>query len=234
MRVVVRLFAVLRERAGRDSVELELEPRSHCRGRAGRAGGAPRAGPAAEPAAGADGRQPRLRLRADPAARRRRARPDPPAQRRLGAARGRGRAAPEPRGRDGGGRATRARARWCRSRASPARWPRSSTRPTSRWRRSGSQRSCRTPSSATGCARRRPSTASATVPLGEPSVIVAASAAHREEAFAGAREIIDRIKSEAPIWKRELRRARRQPAGARHACPRGSRARAERLAARAA
>ena len=42
------------------------------------------------------------------------------------------------------------------------------------------------------------------VPLGEPSVIVAASAAHREEAFAGAREIIDRIKSEAPIWKREV------------------------------
>jgi molybdopterin synthase catalytic subunit len=43
-----------------------------------------------------------------------------------------------------------------------------------------------------------------TVPLGEPSVIVATSAAHREEAFAGAREIIDRIKNEAPIWKREL------------------------------
>jgi MoaE-MoaD fusion protein len=42
------------------------------------------------------------------------------------------------------------------------------------------------------------------VPLGEPSVIVAASAPHREQAFAGAREIIDRIKHEAPIWKREL------------------------------
>lgn len=42
------------------------------------------------------------------------------------------------------------------------------------------------------------------VPLGEPSVIVAASAPHRGEAFAGAREIIDRIKSEAPIWKREV------------------------------
>jgi molybdopterin synthase catalytic subunit len=42
------------------------------------------------------------------------------------------------------------------------------------------------------------------VPLGEPSVIVAASAPHRDEAFAGAREIIDRIKAEAPIWKREL------------------------------
>jgi molybdopterin synthase catalytic subunit len=43
-----------------------------------------------------------------------------------------------------------------------------------------------------------------TVPLGEPSVIVAVSAAHREEAFAGAREAIDRIKGEAPIWKREV------------------------------
>ena len=41
------------------------------------------------------------------------------------------------------------------------------------------------------------------VPLGEPSVIVAVSAPHREEAFAGAREAIDRIKAEAPIWKRE-------------------------------
>ena len=43
------------------------------------------------------------------------------------------------------------------------------------------------------------------VPLGEPSVVVAASAAHRDEAFAGARAAIDRIKAEVPIWKRELR-----------------------------
>jgi molybdopterin synthase catalytic subunit len=42
-----------------------------------------------------------------------------------------------------------------------------------------------------------------TVPLGEPSVLVAASAPHRPEAFAGAREAIDRIKAEAPIWKVE-------------------------------
>jgi molybdopterin synthase catalytic subunit len=41
------------------------------------------------------------------------------------------------------------------------------------------------------------------VPLGEPGVIVAASAAHRPEAFAGARAAIDRIKAELPIWKRE-------------------------------
>ena len=42
------------------------------------------------------------------------------------------------------------------------------------------------------------------VPLGEASVAVAVSAAHRAEAFAGAREIIDRIKAEAPIWKKEV------------------------------
>jgi molybdopterin synthase catalytic subunit len=43
-----------------------------------------------------------------------------------------------------------------------------------------------------------------TVALGAASVAVAVSAAHREEAFAGAREIIDRIKAEAPIWKKEV------------------------------
>ncbi len=42
------------------------------------------------------------------------------------------------------------------------------------------------------------------VALGEPSVIVAVSAPHREEAFAGARDAIDRIKAEAPIWKVEV------------------------------
>jgi MoaE-MoaD fusion protein len=42
------------------------------------------------------------------------------------------------------------------------------------------------------------------VPLSEPSVIVAASAPHRGAAFAGARALIDRVKAEAPIWKVEL------------------------------
>jgi MoaE-MoaD fusion protein len=46
------------------------------------------------------------------------------------------------------------------------------------------------------------------VALGQPSVIVAVSAPHRGEAFVGARDAIDRIKAEAPIWKRE------HPAGA--------------------
>ncbi len=41
------------------------------------------------------------------------------------------------------------------------------------------------------------------VPLSEASVIVAASAPHRGEAFAGARQIIDEVKRLAPIWKRQ-------------------------------
>jgi molybdopterin synthase catalytic subunit len=43
-----------------------------------------------------------------------------------------------------------------------------------------------------------------TVARSEPSVIVAASAPHRGEAFAGARALIDRVKAEAPIWKVEV------------------------------
>jgi molybdopterin converting factor subunit 1 len=46
------------------------------------------------------------------------------------------------------------------------------------------------------------------VPRGEASVVVAVSAGHRAEAFAGAREAIDRIKAEAPIWKKEIEAGR--------------------------
>ena len=42
-----------------------------------------------------------------------------------------------------------------------------------------------------------------TVALSEPSVVIAVSAPHRGEACAGAREIIDALKAEVPIWKRE-------------------------------
>ncbi len=41
------------------------------------------------------------------------------------------------------------------------------------------------------------------VGLTEASVAIAASAPHRAEAFAGARQIIDEIKARAPIWKKE-------------------------------
>ena len=61
------------------------------------------------------------------------------------------------------------------------------------------------------------------VPLSEPSVIVAASAPHRGEAFAGAREIIDRVKAEAPIWKKEIEGAEgRWVEGAKPPAPRST------------
>lgn len=42
------------------------------------------------------------------------------------------------------------------------------------------------------------------VELGEPTIVIAVSAAHRDEAYRASRLIIDRIKHEAPIWKREI------------------------------
>lgn len=42
------------------------------------------------------------------------------------------------------------------------------------------------------------------VELGEPTLIIAVSASHRDEAYRASRLIIDRIKHEAPIWKREI------------------------------
>jgi molybdopterin synthase catalytic subunit len=42
------------------------------------------------------------------------------------------------------------------------------------------------------------------VDLGEPTIVIAVSAAHRDEAYRASRYLIDRIKHEAPIWKREI------------------------------
>jgi molybdopterin synthase catalytic subunit len=42
-----------------------------------------------------------------------------------------------------------------------------------------------------------------TVAVGEPSVIIAVSAGHRAEAFEACRFLIDTLKREVPIWKRE-------------------------------
>ena len=42
-----------------------------------------------------------------------------------------------------------------------------------------------------------------TVALMEPSIVIAVSAGHRAEAFAGARALLDAVKSQAPIWKQE-------------------------------
>ena len=41
------------------------------------------------------------------------------------------------------------------------------------------------------------------VPVGEASVVIAVSAAHRGEAFAACRFAIDRLKEVVPIWKKE-------------------------------
>ncbi len=41
------------------------------------------------------------------------------------------------------------------------------------------------------------------VAVGEPSVVVAVSSAHRGDAFDAARYIIDELKERAPIWKKE-------------------------------
>ena len=39
--------------------------------------------------------------------------------------------------------------------------------------------------------------------VGEAAVAVAAAGAHREEAFAACRHVIEEIKRRVPIWKRE-------------------------------
>ena len=43
-----------------------------------------------------------------------------------------------------------------------------------------------------------------TLEIGDVAVVVAASAAHRKEAFSGCRTMIDRLKERVPIWKKEF------------------------------
>ncbi len=43
------------------------------------------------------------------------------------------------------------------------------------------------------------------VGIGEPSVVIAVSSAHRDEAFAACRFIIEEIKRDLPMWKKETR-----------------------------
>lgn len=42
------------------------------------------------------------------------------------------------------------------------------------------------------------------VPISEPSVVIAVSAAHRDDAFQAGRFAIEEIKKSVPIWKKEL------------------------------
>lgn len=40
--------------------------------------------------------------------------------------------------------------------------------------------------------------------VGDAAIVAAAGAAHRAEAFEACREVVERVKAEAPIWKREI------------------------------
>jgi molybdopterin synthase catalytic subunit len=42
-----------------------------------------------------------------------------------------------------------------------------------------------------------------TLQVGEPSIVIAAAAAHRAEAYAASRFAIERVKQISPVWKRE-------------------------------
>ncbi|KAL0951260.1 hypothetical protein HGRIS_007974 [Hohenbuehelia grisea] len=43
-----------------------------------------------------------------------------------------------------------------------------------------------------------------TVPVGEPSIVIAVSSPHRKEAFVACEFLLEEIKSKAQIWKREF------------------------------
>lgn len=42
-----------------------------------------------------------------------------------------------------------------------------------------------------------------TVPVGEPSIVIAVSSPHRKEAFVACEQILEEVKQKAQIWKRE-------------------------------
>jgi molybdopterin synthase catalytic subunit len=42
-----------------------------------------------------------------------------------------------------------------------------------------------------------------TVPVGEPSIVIAVSSPHRKEAFVACEYILEEVKEKAQIWKRE-------------------------------
>ncbi len=66
-------------------------------------------------------------------------------------------------------------------------------------RRIASEAESRWPGTRVACAHR-----TGRLEIGEASVIVAAAAPHRAEAFEAARYVIDTLKAEAPIWKKEV------------------------------
>jgi molybdopterin synthase catalytic subunit len=42
------------------------------------------------------------------------------------------------------------------------------------------------------------------VPVGEPSIVIAVSSPHRKEAFSACEQILEDVKRQAQIWKREF------------------------------
>jgi molybdopterin synthase catalytic subunit len=54
------------------------------------------------------------------------------------------------------------------------------------------------------------------LPVGAVAVVVGAAATHRAEAFRTARSLIDRVKTEVPIWKTDRARPARPPRGRRN------------------
>ena len=43
-----------------------------------------------------------------------------------------------------------------------------------------------------------------TVPVGEPSIVIAVSSPHRKEAFVACELVLEEVKRRAQIWKREF------------------------------
>lgn len=49
-----------------------------------------------------------------------------------------------------------------------------------------------------------------TVPVGEPSIVIAVSSPHRKEAFVACEFILEEVKRKAQIWKREYYEGKRE------------------------
>lgn len=49
-----------------------------------------------------------------------------------------------------------------------------------------------------------------TVPVGEPSIVIAVSSPHRKEAFVACEYILEEVKLRAQIWKREFYEGERE------------------------
>jgi len=49
-----------------------------------------------------------------------------------------------------------------------------------------------------------------TVPVGEPSIVIAVSSPHRKEAFIACEQILEDVKKRAQIWKREFYEGERE------------------------